>query len=333
MRIFYHLSRYISHREAGLEYVACLRALGYSVATDHEGLEEAGLAILHDDPLNLPELFSRFPRLARMRTVAYAVWEGDILPEAYKNALYLVREIWTCSRFSQKSIAEHFPVTVVPHVVRRLAPSAEALARAARLVGTDDGSFVFFSVVDTMNPRKNVETLLAAFERVRRQTRRPVRLVLKQYRVSFDFSHIPGVVSLEADLPGEDMAALHAVTHAYVSAHHSEGWGLGLSASMAFGKPVIATGYSGNMEYMTPENSLPIPYALVPVSGEMCRRIPLFTPDMRWADIDVAALEQAMRRTAEGRIPPGLAKKAARITRDFGPEAVSGILRRAVGTR
>jgi glycosyltransferase involved in cell wall biosynthesis len=52
---------------------------------------------------------------------------------------------------------------------------------------------------------------------------------------------------------------------AFVSLHRSEGFGLGLAEAMYLGLPVIGTGYSGNMDFMTTENSMPIGYELVPV--------------------------------------------------------------------
>jgi glycosyltransferase involved in cell wall biosynthesis len=119
------------------------------------------------------------------------------------------------------------------------------------------------------------------------------------------------------------MAALHILSDAYVSAHHAEGWGLGLSEAMAFGKPVLATGWSGNMDFMDQENSFPVPYSLCRVSEEMCERIPLFTRDMTWADIDLNALVAIMRRVLEGRIPRNLPEKAAEITVHFGPKMVA----------
>jgi glycosyltransferase involved in cell wall biosynthesis len=117
------------------------------------------------------------------------------------------------------------------------------------------------------------------------------------------------------------------ISHAYVSAHHAEGWGLGLSEAMAFGKPVIATGYSGNMEFMDARNSFPIPYTLGPVSEEMTRRLPWFTPDMIWANIDKEALIRAMKRVVAGRCDPGLGARAANIVRTFSPGAVAEIMR------
>jgi glycosyltransferase involved in cell wall biosynthesis len=182
--------------------------------------------------------------------------------------------------------------------------------------------FIFLSVLDAVNPRKNLGGLLTAFNLLRRASRRPVRLVIKQYRLDMDLSGFAQVTSIAENLSAGRMNALYSLCDAYVSAHHSEGWGLGLSSAMAYGKPVVATGYSGNMHYMNSENSLPVPYVPAPVSEEMLRLFPLFTREMRWAEPDLEQMAAAMRKAAEGRIDPGLPGRAAAITKTFGPENI-----------
>ena len=43
----------------------------------------------------------------------------------------------------------------------------------------------------------------------------------------------------------------------YVSLHRSEGLGLTMAEAMYFGKPVIATAYSGNLDFMNDGEQLP----------------------------------------------------------------------------
>jgi len=72
------------------------------------------------------------------------------------------------------------------------------------------------------------------------------------------FIHLPFSMS------GEMIHALHHIGNCYVSPHCSEGWGLCLSDAMAHGNLVVATGYGGNMDFMTKENSLPVEYHMAP---------------------------------------------------------------------
>lgn len=326
--IYYHLSRYISHRNSGLDYIACLRSLGHEVTLDDRDSKRADIAILHDEPPYYIELFSRFPHLREMRTAAFCVWENTILPQSYIDPLRLVKDVWTPSRFSLASIQPHFPhARLLPHVVRRIVPSPDDITSMRAAIQPVQGDIcLFFSIVDAANPRKNITGLLSAFARVRQKLGDGVRLVLKQYRCSLDFSSLPGIVSITEELTAEKIAALYSLCDAYVSAHNAEGWGLGLSQAMAYGKPVIATAYSGNMDYMDENNSFPVPYTLVPVSEDMLRRVPVFSPDMEWAAVDVDAFAERMLRVAKGRVPEGMRDRAADICNRFGPKRIASVL-------
>lgn len=81
----------------------------------------------------------------------------------------------------------------------------------------------------------------------------------------------------------------------YVSLHRSEGLGLTMAEAMALGKPVIATGYSGNLEFMDDANSYLVPYRLVDVPSNWWA----YTPGATWATADVDAAARLMRHAWE----------------------------------
>jgi glycosyltransferase involved in cell wall biosynthesis len=61
-----------------------------------------------------------------------------------------------------------------------------------------------------------------------------------------------------AILSRPDVEALIAASDAYVSLHRAEGFGLPLAESMAMGKPVIATDYSGSIDYLDESTGFPV---------------------------------------------------------------------------
>jgi glycosyltransferase involved in cell wall biosynthesis len=82
-----------------------------------------------------------------------------------------------------------------------------------------------------------------------------------------------------------------SICDAYVSLHRSEGFGLTLTEAMNMGKPVIATAYSGNMDFMTASNSFPVKYRLV----EIEKNHGPYTKGCEWAEPDLDHAAELMR--------------------------------------
>lgn len=323
-KVFYQLSRYVSHRVAGLANVRAMLRAGVPLA---ETPDEATTVVLHDDPFNYPLILDTFPCLRDKRKIAFCVWETEDLPELYLPPLRLMDAVWTCSDFSRAAFAKQFPdVSVVPHVVAPAAVAKRDRESIRRRIGYRPGAFYFYTVADAVNPRKNLLGLLEAFERTFLHDP-DVFLVVKQYRRAYDFGGLGNVVSLTDSLTAGEMGALHEVCHCCLSLHHAEAWGLSLSEALAVGNPVIATGYSGNMTFMTPDNSHPVRYTMAPVSEEMCRSIPLFTPAMRWAEPDPGHFAYLLRKVRRQGEDPKRRRRVAASMAAFGPDRVGAIMR------
>lgn len=331
MKIYYHLSEYISHRRAGEAYIACLRALGHTLTA---APDESDLIIIHDAPHDYRKVLERLPRRAGCPVAGYAVWETPQLPQRFIEGVRLVDAVWTCSEFSRAAFAPYAKTFLLPHVAERPKVSREDVAWAMARIGIaeprrDERKIMYFyTIVDTVNPRKDVTTLFSAFAAAFPGAYDAVRLVVKQYRAPQDLSGFPHVIDIPETLTDRQIAALHAVCDVYVSTHHAEAWGLPLSEALCFGNPVIATGYSGNMAFMTPENSFPVPYAVTPVSEQMCRALPeLFTTAMTWADIDAPALVRTLRQVRARPVSAAFRARAAASMRVFSAEAVAEQMR------
>lgn len=78
---------------------------------------------------------------------------------------------------------------------------------------------------------------------------------------------------------------------AYVSLHRGEGLGLGMLEALTLGKPVIATNYGGNTEFMSNELAFPVNYKLVESDDEYLPYINV----KQWAEPDIDDAVDKMR--------------------------------------
>src|SRR5262249_52403809 len=127
--------------------------------------------------------------------------------------------------------------------------------------------FVFdlFSIVE----RKNPFGLITAFTRAFQPGEGPI-LVIKTInghlrlndleRVRAAAAGRPDIAIVDEYYTAQQKNALLGICDCYVSLHRSEGFGLTMAEAMGLEKPVIATGYSGNVDFMTPHNSFLVDY-------------------------------------------------------------------------
>jgi glycosyltransferase involved in cell wall biosynthesis len=78
----------------------------------------------------------------------------------------------------------------------------------------------------------------------------------------------PSIHLIEGHLMKEEVNALIYNCDCYVSLHRAEGFGLTMAEAMYYGKPVIATGYSANLEFMNVGNSFLVKYDLISTSAD-----------------------------------------------------------------
>jgi glycosyltransferase involved in cell wall biosynthesis len=109
----------------------------------------------------------------------------------------------------------------------------------------------------------------------------------------------PDISLSTAQFDARTMMEFIASFDAIVSLHRSEGFGLTLAEAMAMGVTPIATGWSGNMDFMRDDNSFPVPYDLVPVHDPSGLYGGLFgrpDPGQLWAAPRIADAALALRR-------------------------------------
>jgi glycosyltransferase involved in cell wall biosynthesis len=240
--------------------------------------------------------------LDRRYTIGQWAWELETFPERFRPALDLVDEVWAISEFTRRAIeaVTDKPVFASPPPVVAPEISSE-LDRSA--LGLPEDRFIFlfcfdfFSVVERKNPLGLIDTFCRAFA----DREGPILLIKTVNGVSrpMDLEMVrmaalgrSDVIVLDASLPPGQLGDLMQIADCYVSLHRSEGFGLTMAESMILGKPVIATGYSGNLDFMTEENSFLVPHSwsTVPKGADP------YPEGARWADPDLDVAASLMRK-------------------------------------
>lgn len=328
MTICYVSSTYQSHLRTARAYCSIIRQKHRVVTNtdqpDPDRIDPSQLTaspidavILHVEPHDYARIYRRYPLLAQKYVVGYCVWEASELPAPYQRSLGMVQEVWTCSNYSARCFNRVHPnVHCIPHVAERAFDCSEQDRQDIRTrVGYDPYGFYFLTIARTRDRRKNVRELVGAF--LQQSAAMPrARLIVKFAEDDPPpwVSH-PQVLWLRGDLSAAHVNALYDLADAYVSAHHSEAWGLTLSDAMLAGKPVIATGYSGNLQFMNPDNSF-----LVRAREDDIRpedTFERFTSAMQWGYPDAADLEGKLRLLYDRRGADFIRAKVENARRDM----------------
>ncbi|HEX9242998.1 MAG TPA: glycosyltransferase family 4 protein [Anaeromyxobacter sp.] len=240
--------------------------------------------------------------------VCVPFWELPRVPVEWEPVLGALDAVLAPTRFIAESCARAMPVERVIHYPQAVFVPDAVPAREAW--GFPAGTTVFLasfdigSDIDRKNPWAAVEAFHRAFP-----ADADVRLVLKtkpwrnvpalraqveelSARVAVDAR----IRILDRSLGYGELMSLYASCDILVAMHRSEGLGLHLMEAMSLGKPVVATGWSGNMDFMTPENSVPVRYALVPVRTRHDAYLRELGRDGQvWAEADVAHAADELR--------------------------------------
>lgn len=252
-------------------------------------------------------------RLAGKYNIGYWFYELPDFPPDWSQAGEYLDEIWVATTFVKDAIQKSIktPVFVIPtpiHVPADIQPN-----RRRFNLPEDKFTFLFSFNPESSAGRKNPFGLLEAYRRAFENSDNRPMLVLKiQFLDKFpDLAReirkrcrALGVHLIEENLSRDEMYTLISSCDCYISLHRSEGWGLGMAEAMAMGKPVIGTGWSGNVDFMTHDNSYLVDYALVPVKAEHHELqetyTQVFRPDTsHWADPDLNHAAQLMQYVVE----------------------------------
>jgi len=266
-------------------------------------------------------------------------WELPRFPAKWFDRFAYYDEIWVGTSFIASALAPVSPVPIVrmPTVLTPTVVGSREIGRARLGVPPDEFVFLFTFDFTSLVGRKNPMAVVEAFCRAFKPADE-ARLVVKSVNASANPEDLEAmrqraegsrVSFIDGYWSAAEVSDLTAACDCYVSLHRSEGTGLTISDAMALGKPVIATGWSGNTDFMNVSNSYPVRYELVKLS----KGVGPYAAGETWAEPSVEHAAELMRHVFEHREEAACRGAVAKrdIETDFSEAAVAELIRQRFG--
>lgn len=231
-------------------------------------------------------------------------WEIPEINNDFFEAIKCIDEIWASSKhmqlcFSQKT---NKPVKNIPLCVS--VPKESRKNRSEYFLPAN--GFLFLSMYDmkSCQTRKNPEGVISAFKKAFPDNKN-CYLIIKVNnsflhneefrRMKILIENNDQIIILNENMDRMDVYDLINCCDVFISLHRAEGFGLGMAEAMAMGKPVVATNWSGNIDYMTTENSYLVNYSLV----QLDKNYGPYRKGSTWAEPDIEHASMLMRKIVE----------------------------------
>lgn len=269
--------------------------------------------LFHLNPPAIEALFRDLPGLVEVRgrlNVCVTFWELPRLPLVWIPVLETMDLILAPSRFIQSALEDSVRTTPILHYPQTISLPRATPDRARWGISPGKTVFLFSFDVSSGLQRKNPTGVMEAFRnafppghaelilKVNNRGHGPVAALVVD-RLKDAARLVPGIRILDESIPYADLMSLYASIDVLVSLHRGEGLGLSLMECMALGKPVIATGWSGNMDFTDGGNSCLVPYSLIPLEPGSQYHVLSQGVDQVWAEPSIPDAIAWMRRLDE----------------------------------
>jgi glycosyltransferase involved in cell wall biosynthesis len=260
--------------------------------------------------------------LYQNKNIGLFFWELEKIPNNWLRLSHWIDEIWVQSDFVLKIFKQMTPrVFKIPFALD--VKINKKLNRKS--FNLPDKPFIFLFTFDYLSyfERKNPEAIVRAFKKAFGD-RKDVYLFIKTTHAKLHSEKDRQLKTLigpasnielrDEFLSNVEQSSLINLCDAYVSLHRSEGLGLGMAEAMFHGKPVIATNYSGNLEFMNDKNSLLVRYTKTNLKNDSY----LHPENQAWAEPDTNHAAQHMKKIKDNKaFRESIAKQALRDMKCF----------------
>lgn len=205
--------------------------------------------------------------------IAYWAWEFTEPPVEIIDYISFFDEIWVPSDFCVNAFNKiaSIPVVKIPHAIALPVEDNDVTLDFDKSV---ENKFMFLTIFDSIssldrkNPFATIKAFLTNFK-----DNPEVVLVIKTHNLELfpiqekQFLELTNkhsnIILFNKKISKLELQKLISMANCYISLHRSEGFGLTMAEAMSYGKLVIGTGYSGNLEFMNINNSILVPYKLI----------------------------------------------------------------------
>lgn len=241
------------------------------------------------------------PYFAGKYNISFWAWELSSFPQVWNSSFRYFDEIWAPSTFVANAISKSSPIPVVK-ITCPVELDESKLQSNRKKFNLKNDEFVFLFIFDYLSvfERKNPLAVIKSFKNVFDHNDK-AKLVIKSINSSkFPDIHeklkksadSKNIVFFDEHMNKDELLSLLASSDCYVSLHRSEGFGLTIAEAMYAGKPVIATNYGGNTDFMNKKNSFPVKYKLVKLEDDYGP----YSKGNIWAEPDIDHASNLMKK-------------------------------------
>lgn len=267
----------------------------------------------------------------KAKNVGYWAWETDEAPASWLPYDAEMDQIWVPSQFVKDALLKttfRAPIYIIPHAIE-----PQEQHRFPR----PDQPITFLVQFDGHSriERKRPDLSLKAITEAAMKSKERVRIIIKSHHHDPNQLQLASYPGIEIDLihgwkTPEEMKELWDPVDILVSMNRGEGFGLPLVEAMARGVAVVATFWGASKEYMTGNNSYPVPPARI----EHCTVAnDAYFKTGNWAvpDVDTATRQiiLAMEEIRSGRID-GISRQARLTAADFSEACMISKMKEAI---
>ncbi len=274
-----------------------------------ERLPPGAAVVLHVNAPSIPLMLARAGAgyLSAHRVIGMWNWELDVLPASWAGAARYVHEIWAPSAFTAAAIGARYPgmVRVVPYPLGAIGVVATPPTRARFDLPAEAVVTVVIANLGASFARKNPLAAIAAHLAAFGDRADRILVVKLAGGAAFpaDMAMLRAAIGgvgnirlIDAVWPADRLRALLACGDILLSLHRAEGFGLVPAEAMLRGVAVVATGWSGTLQFMDARSAALVSYDLVPVADPRGDYQGVATV---WAEPDVAHAAALLRGLAD----------------------------------